>query len=188
MKRTIIFLLVLILTGFQSCNKEDALKTITNKVKLDKHQALLTTNTNLQLTPSIDGIKTETTDFTWTSSDKTIAEVSETGLIKALKQGEAIITVKAVNKSIDTCRITVTEKPLTNVRLNKEKLNLIISTNTLLIASIEGEKFQPTDYIWKSDDKTVAEVTKTGLVKALKKGHTVITVIAPNQTSAKCDV
>lgn len=188
MKRTIIFLLVLILTGFQSCNKEDALKTTTHKVKLDKHQALLATNTNLQLTPSIDGIKTETTDFTWTSSDKTIAEVSDTGLIKALKQGEAIITVKAVNKSIDTCRITVTEKPITNVRLNKEKLNLIISTNTLLLASIEGEKFQPTDYIWKSDDKTVAEVTTTGLVKALKKGHTVITVMAPNQTSAKCDV
>lgn len=187
MKRIIIFL-VLISAGFQSCNKEDVLKAVMNKVKLDKHEASLITDTNLQLTPSIDELETKSTDFTWISSDKTIAEVSESGLVKALKQGEAIITVKAKNQTTDTCKITVTGKLAKNVKLNKEKLNLKISTNSLLIASQEGEEFQSTDYIWESADETIAEVTKTGLVKALKEGNTVITVKAPNQTSAKCEV
>jgi len=171
-----------------SCNKEDGLKKIMTKVELNKQEASLKANTSLQLTAKQAGLETKATDFNWKSSDKAIAEVSETGLVKALKEGETTIIVTAPNQSKDTCKIIVTNVLLQNVILNKAKLNLKIETNSLLVARVEGEDFESTDYTWESSDKTIIIVTEEGLVKAIKEGHAIITVKAPNKTSATCDV
>ena len=55
-------------------------------------------------------------DLTWTSSDTSVAEISEsgtTGIITLKKAGTAIITVKYGTQATATCNITVTEKQAT---------------------------------------------------------------------------
>lgn len=188
MKRIIFSLITLMSISMLSCNKEDGLKKIMTKVELNKQEASLKANTSLQLTAKQAGLETKATDFNWESSDKTIAEVSETGLVKALKDGETTIIVTAPNQSKDTCKIIVTNILSENVILNKAKLNLKIETNSLLVARVEGKDYKSTDYTWESSDKTIIIVTEEGLVKAVKEGHAIITVKAPNKTSATCDV
>ena len=47
-------------------------------------------------------------DVTWSSSDATIASVSETGLVMGVKEGEATITARGIKvDAIATCKITV---------------------------------------------------------------------------------
>ena len=47
-------------------------------------------------------------DFTWSSSDNTVATVSDTGLVKGLKTGTAIITAKITGRNEKaTCEVTV---------------------------------------------------------------------------------
>ena len=50
---------------------------------------------------------------TWTSSDKTIATVSDSGKVKGVKPGKVTITATTKNGKTDTFEVTVTEKPAT---------------------------------------------------------------------------
>lgn len=49
------------------------------------------------------------TDITWESSDPTVATVSATGLVTALKEGSTTITATTVNSVSTTCTVTVTD-------------------------------------------------------------------------------
>lgn len=67
----------------------------------------------------------DTTDnkaVTWESSDKSVATVDANGKVTALKDGSATITAK-VGKLTATCALTVQEKKLTGISLDKTALN-----------------------------------------------------------------
>lgn len=49
------------------------------------------------------------TDITWESSDPTVATVSATGLVTALKEGSTTITATTANSVSTTCTVTVTD-------------------------------------------------------------------------------
>ena len=51
----------------------------------------------------------ENENITWTSSDRTVAEVDTNGVITALKEGETTITAKVGTREM-TCRVTVLGK------------------------------------------------------------------------------
>lgn len=63
-----------------------------------------------------------------------------------------------------------------SVKLNKTRLSLVEGDTFKLEASIEPKDATNKDLIWKSSDRTVAVVSKTGIVKAIKKGRATITV------------
>lgn len=100
-------------------------------------------------------------------SKKSVALISETGLITALKPGEAIITVKA-DKTAAYCMLTV-KKP--TISLNKTSLSLYRNHQFLLTATVSSG-IRP---IWKSNKPSVASVTENGTVLALKHGTATIT-------------
>ena len=58
---------------------------------------------------------------TWTSSDSTVATVSD-GTVKAVKAGTATITAKAGEKTA-TCTVTVEAKTTETVAVTEVKLN-----------------------------------------------------------------
>ena len=75
-------------------------------VTLNKTKATLKVGGKLTLKPKLKGAGAKTT-FTWTSSNKKIATVSSSGVVKALKKGTVTITVKTANGKKATCKITV---------------------------------------------------------------------------------
>ena len=127
----------------------------------------------------------------WVSSDNTIAEVDNNGVVKGLKKGIAKIGVRVTDvegtQKTDVCDVTVTEKttiefvPVTEItlgntslKLNKNtthKINLIILPQNADIKSIQ----------WKSSNTQVATVDNEGIVKALKVGETEIEVIVEDK-------
>ncbi len=149
------------------------------KVTLPFKSVTIGVKESVTLEPTIT--KGSHTSFTWTVKNKKIATVSENGVVKGVKAGKTTITVKTHNGKKARLKLTVKAAP--------KKVSLDISEATLGV----GETLQlnpkttegsATTLTYTSKNKKVATVSDTGLIKAVKKGTTTITVKAHNGKSA----
>ncbi len=113
----------------------------------------------------------------WSSSNSKVAKVNSKGLVTAVSKGTATITAKHSGKSY-TCKIKV-KNPL----LNKSKLNF-----TYMGASQKIKVYGTTAKSFKSSKKSVATVSKKGVVTPVKPGKTTISVLCSNGETYKCTV
>ena len=149
------------------------------KVTLPFKSVTIGVKESVTLKPTIT--KGSHTSFTWTVKNKKIATVSENGVVKGVKAGKTTITVKTHNGKTARLELTVKAAP--------KKVTLDISEATLGV----GETLQlnpkttegsATTLTYTSKNKKVATVSDMGLIKAVKKGTTTITVKAHNGKSA----
>ena len=90
-----------------SCDKEEEDLSVKG-VTLSKTALTLKVNGEEKLTYSIFPSNAKNTNVSWSSSDENIIAVADDGLVKALKPGNAVITVKtAENNETATCDVTV---------------------------------------------------------------------------------
>jgi uncharacterized protein YjdB len=84
-------------------------------VILSETSASLTIGSTLALTATVNPVGATNKTVIWSSSDEEVATVDENGLVTALKEGTAIITVTTEdgNKTA-TCTVIVTATPITN--------------------------------------------------------------------------
>lgn len=121
---------------------------------------------------------------TWKSSKTSVATVNSYGVVKAKKKGSATITAK-INGKTKSIKVIVAPT-LQKATLNKKSLTLYIGQSYTLKGSLSpiGAKAVTS---WKSSKKSVATVSSTGVVKAIKAGKTTITFTANNK-KATCTV
>ena len=112
--------------------------------------------------------------LTWTSSDEDIVTVTDTGLIKGIKVGNASIIAMA-GDVIETCDITVYEG-VTSVDLNKTSNEMTVGDTFQLTATVYPKDATNQKISWSSSDEKVATVDKDGLVTAKSYGKAAITV------------
>ncbi|MBR3277918.1 MAG: leucine-rich repeat protein [Lachnospiraceae bacterium] len=143
---------------------------------LSKKSLKLEAGETRRLTVYVQG--KETTDVTWSSSNKKIATV-KAGTVTAIKDGTCTITAKVKNGETLTCDVTVREA----ARLNKTKLSMKPGdTQTLRISGLHSRKVT-----WTSSDKKVATV-KDGKVTALYVGKCTITAQIKDGKKLTCRV
>ena len=80
-------------------------------ITLEKHELELTEGEQYTLRATVLPDNADNKSITWSSSDPTIATVSGSGQISALRAGEVTITAKAGQKE-DSCAVTITAAPL----------------------------------------------------------------------------
>ena len=164
-------------------------------VTLDKDSLTLTEGNTAQLTATVKPDNATNKNVTWTSSDETVATVTD-GLVTALKEGTATITVTTEDGSkTATCAVTVTAAtvPVTGVTLSQTQASLYYNRtpNTLtLTATVAPDNATNQAVTWTSSDSTVAAVDQNGVVTALARGTAVITATAADGrgASASCTV
>ena len=171
--------------------KSSGTATITAKIKNAEASCKITvTKTELNLnktslslehgeTFQLTGTTSNHSEITWKSSKRSIATVSEDGLITACKPGEAIITAKA-NDTKTTCKITV-RKP--SVRISLTSLRLYRKEQRRLSVSVSSN-LPP---VWRSSKKSVVEVNERGMITAVKHGTAIVSATVDG-VSAKCYV
>jgi uncharacterized protein YjdB len=121
--------------------------------------------------------KEEGMAFAWSSSNSNIVKVNAaTGKIKAVKDGQAIVTCtitgKGVVKQSLTCKVSVGKATL-GPNLNKTNLNLKIGEQFDINV---WKKIANSKYKFVSSNKAVIKVNaSTGLVTAVDKGDAYIT-------------
>jgi uncharacterized protein YjdB len=122
---------------------------------------------------------------TFKSSKPKIATVNKTtGKIKALKAGKTTITVTSTDgKKTAKCVVTVVAKT-TKIKTLKafKPVGLLVGKTTQVKPKITPAKATGIIYKDSSSKKSVATIDKAGVITALKKGVTTITVKAGTKT------
>ena len=91
-----------------------ALTLVACNNKKDPEEPLKLNATEIEVAVAADYQLTANMEVTWSSSDATIASVSDKGLVIGVAKGEATITAKAVkNNAMATCKVTVKDGGIT---------------------------------------------------------------------------
>ena len=125
---------------------------------------------------------------TWSSSNSSVATVSQSGVITAKAVGTTIVTVKTDNGKSDDCMVTVTQSAVspTSISVSPTSLSLDVNQTANLTATVYPSN-ATTTLTWNSSNTTVAKVS-SGKVTAVGTGTCVITVKTSNGKSATCNV
>ena len=125
--------------------------------------------------------------MTWSSSNPEVASVDQNGIVRALKEGSATITVVAGEASAQ-CSVLVNKLiiPIAGLSLNKDNLKLVEGKKEQLIVSVEPANATYQELFWSSSNSEIAVVNSSGEVTAIKKGSAVITVSSADGISASC--
>ena len=129
---------------------------------------------------------TDSVAATWTSSNTSVATVSKTGLVTALKDGSTTIKATVGNVS-STYDIAVKEVKLTEIKMEEKALIHEGDTKALTVEYTPADTTDDKTVAWSSSDSTVASVDNNGTVTAVKPGSAVITAKVGNY-QATCAV
>ena len=122
---------------------------------------------------------TDSKEFTYSSSDDTIASVSNNGVITAHKVGEATITVNAFGQTLSADVEVVAH--ITEITITGAKTELEKGEEIQLAAEIAPEDTNDDKTLtWESSDTSVAAVNGSGRVTAVGGGDTIITATSWN--------
>ena len=160
------------------------LATEVTSVTLDKTTASLKAGETVTLTATVNPSNATDKTVTWSSSDQTIATVSN-GVVIAKKVGTATITAKAGGRTA-TCQVTVVATEVTSVTLDKTTASLKAGETVTLTATVNPSNATDKTVTWSSSDQTIATVSN-GVVTAKKVGTATITAKAGSKT-ATCQV
>ena len=129
-----------------------------------------------------------TKKVTYTTSDKTVATVSSSGVVYGKKGGTAVITATAHNGLTAQCTVTV-EEPVRSIRLAASRLTVDVGATAAIAATALPESATDKTLSYKSSDERIARVdAKTGAVTGVKAGRATITVTATSGRTARCTV
>ena len=108
----------------------------------------------------------------WSTSDETIAKVNN-GTIEAVKPGEATITVSVKDQkdAKATIQVTVTEKIIYEVNVDKKDVNMVEGSEL----TINPTYTKNTTLKWETSDDSVVKV-ENGKLTALKPGFATVKV------------
>lgn len=127
--------------------------------------------------------------ITWTSSNKKVATVNNTGLITAVSTGETVITAVTKDGSYQRqCKVTVTQ-PITGLTLSFDSLKIARGKSKTIKATITPEDASVKNILWESSDESVATVTSSGVIRAKSAGNaTILATTEDGSFSASCNV
>lgn len=136
----------------------------------ERHVTVILKKTHqLTLSGITEGVK-------WSSSDKTVAKVSKTGLVTAKKPGRVVITAKYNGKEY-TAEVEVVKKGLS-------QSEMYMNPGMEFMLQLYGYKLKSV----KSSDKTVATINKKLVVNAVGPGKCTLTVKTASGKKFKCTV
>lgn len=132
----------------------------------------------LQLTATVAPANATDKAVTWDTSNPDAATVSATGLVTGTGNGTAVVTVTTHDggfTSSITISVAVPHVAVTGVTISEGSSGDVVNTKQLTAVVAPADATVKT-VTWSSSDATVATVSNTGLVTALKPGTTTITV------------
>lgn len=148
-------------------------------VTLDQTTLGLQVGGTAQLAATVMPADATTKDVIWSSSNESIATVTPTGLVNAIANGTANITVTTVDGGFSAvCAVSVGSAiiPVTGVTLDTDTVTLSVGADQTLLATIAPTDASNKSVTWASDDDLVATVNSQGTVTAVAAGTAEITV------------
>lgn len=156
-------------------------------IVLKEKDRTINVGASLQLHATITPANATNKTIIWTTSDRSIATVSNSGLVKGIKAGKVTIIASTSNKKKTTCIIRV-NVPAKSISLNKTNITLNEGNSTKLTVNFNPTNTSSKTITWKSSNTKVVTVNNKGEIKAIKKGSAKITATSTYGKIAKCTV
>lgn len=150
---------------------------------LSQTSADLRTGETLTLTAVLP-TESEGQTLTWTSSEPSVATVSDEGVVTAVKQGQATITATLPDgETSAACTVTV-DNYVVDVSIQPLSPGTLAVGKQITLSAFLSYKYKtetPGEVLWSSSDPGVATVDEDGLVTALSEGRATITASAADK-------
>ena len=127
---------------------------------------------------------------TYRTSNSSIVKMTKTdwtGSFKAVKAGTAYVTVRTYNGKESSCKVVVTDIPVTKLTLDKNNITLHEGQTAALKAVISPYNALNKTVTWSTSDARVASVSG-GKITAKSAGTAKITAKSNNGKTAVCTV
>ena len=167
-----------------SCTKTEEPVPVLETLEFAKETVQVRTGEELQLEIKAS-LELDEIGLVYTSSDETVATVSETGVVTGIKEGRVEITATSLEfKKSATCTVIVS-----NIRIEIDPASITIDvaeTKELTVLLTQGVE---SDIEWSSEDETIATVDAEGVVTGVGEGTTkVIATEKIHGVFAECEV
>jgi uncharacterized protein YjdB len=133
---------------------------------------ILKQGTELQLITNVTKNSTST-PVMWTSSNKTVANVTADGLVTANLPGNSIITV--TTKDGYTVQVLVTVEPQTEISIQGEATRVLTRGQEHQLIANVAQNIVSKPINWTTSDEKIATVSADGLIIAQNFGNAIIT-------------
>ena len=160
-------------------------KNAPETVTLQKSKMNMGVEQNYQLNTTLSP-SDAVTGYSWTSSNKSVATVNNSGMVTAVRKGSATITVRTSNGKTADCIVNVKPVP-DKVLLDKYCVSMDIGKSYTLTKTLSPSGTFAS-YLWKSSNPSVASVNSLGKIYARKSGVAYVTVTTHNGKTATCQV
>lgn len=154
-------------------------------VSLNKTSLTITVGETYTLKATVKPTDATNKSVTWSSNDSSVATVDSNGKVKAIKEGNATITVTTKDGSYTaTANIKVEPAKVTKVTISGSS-SVIVGNSITLKAAVTATGNANKTVTWASEDESIATVNSKGVVKGVKVGSTNITATAGGITVKK---
>ena len=165
---------------------------LAEQLSLDKTSLTLHGNESQQLTATVLPADASQ-ELMWTSSDESVATVSQSGLVSAVAFGHAVITATTIDGTDLSASCDVTVLPVQqaeSIQLNVTTAGLNEGSTLQLTATVLPGNCDIKTVIWASNNPSVATVDSNGLVTTHSVGTATITAITTDGSnlSTTCTV
>lgn len=154
-------------------------------VTLNKEELTLGVKESYKLSASCS---TFSHDFavSFSSSDESVATVSQNGYVTALKTGECVITASAYNGKTDSCTISVKNAPFA-FNFSESSVTLGEGETLALEPIFENDEYAYSLEFISSDEK-IATFNDDNTLNAISVGECTVSAKAYNGVTAQCKV
>lgn len=176
----VLLLSVMVLMIFCSCGQSEI-----ESIIMTNSDVTMTVGDTTTLSFVVNPQNASQKGLTWSSSNEGVATVDD-GTVKALKEGNATITVMTPKGIKATCNVTVGGVEIQAVTLSASSSTIKVGASTHIDVTVTPATADKDNLDWSSSSADVASVDSDGNVSGLKAGSTTITCMAPNGKKGTC--
>ena len=168
---------------FQSYIKEYSYVKV-NGVSLSQNAVEVNPGNTITLSAAVSPSNAKYKEVKWSSSNSSVAEVSENGVVTAKNVGTATIAVTTDDQlKTDTCQVNVVKKKDPSISLDKSTYNIIKDKECAFTVTISDWDILQYDIL--VEDENVAKI-ENDRIKALSEGTTKL-IVNIKDTSIKTE-
>ena len=145
------------------------------KLKMDADRTKVYVGETLQLHITCDDPEVSLDGLLFTSGNKKCAEVSETGVLTALKQGRVKVTAHTADKKRSATMTLQVEVMPETLTITAKKTSVITGKKIKAAATVLPKAAKDRAVTWQSSDEAIATVSTRGEIYGISPGKAFIT-------------
>ena len=168
--------------------KEESDPVAVTGVKLPFTALTQKIGTSFTLVATIEPANATNKTVTWSSSNNTVASVTNMGVVQAKAAGTADITVTTADGGhTATCSFTVTTEdvPLTGLKISPAETHIKVGQAGTLNVKYEPVTATHKEVTWETSDAANVTVDQNGNIKGVAVGEAIITVKSKQDETVK---